>query len=184
MPRMPHVCALRRRSTSRGRHRCPGTPRCVGRQKILDGASAPGVGECQRGIPPPLSKLIRGGLMRKVILAATVLAVAGMVATNASAIGIPAKAKAKKLQGNLVPAFSPADTGPNTGDDENDSPAFLDTATPRSNCTFEQGQYKLATGAPGSIKLSGVKCGGTLLDGQLCAQTKILEIGRASCRER
>lgn len=112
--------------------------------------------------------------MRKVILMAAVLAVASVVAINASAIGIPAKAKAKKIQGNMVPAFKPVDSGTNTGDDENDSPAFLDAAAARSGCTLEQGQYKITTGGSTAVKLSGVNCGGTPFSGTLCAHTKIL----------
>lgn len=87
-------------------------------------------------------------------------------------LGIPAKAKAGKVQGNLVPAYNPQDTGSGTGDDENDSPAFLDTAEQRGACTFTQGSFKAQVGKEASVKMKGVTCGGTPYTGQLCAHTK------------
>ena len=95
-------------------------------------------------------------------------------------LGIPAKLKAGKVQGNLVPAYNPADTGPGTGDDEQDSPSFLDTAQLSSslghNCMFTQGKFKAQVGKDAAVALKGVTCNGSPIpDGsKLCAHTKIL----------
>lgn len=90
-------------------------------------------------------------------------------------LGIPAKAKAGKVQGNLVPAYKPS-TGSGTGDDENDSPAFLSTASERSTngCIFTQGKFKAQVGKDAAVQLKGVTCGTMPYTGQLCAHTKIL----------
>lgn len=95
-----------------------------------------------------------------------------MAGTSAFGLGIPAKAKAGKVQGNLVPAYAPSDTGPGTGDDEGDDPAFLDTAVQSGSCTFTQGKFKAQVGKEASVQLKGVICGGMPYSGQLCAHTK------------
>lgn len=107
----------------------------------------------------------------------TILAVGmGMAFVSASAyaqLGISAKAKAGKVQGNLVPAYYPQSSGSGTGDDENDSPAFLATAVQRStNCTFDQGKFKAQVGKDAAVQLKGVTCGGMPFSGTLCAHTK------------
>jgi hypothetical protein len=94
--------------------------------------------------------------------------------SQAFALGVAAKAKAGKVQGNLVPAYSPQDTGSGTGDDENDSPALQDVAVQRSPCTFLQGKFKQQLGKDSAVQLKGVECGGTPVTGQLCAHTKQL----------
>jgi hypothetical protein len=101
---------------------------------------------------------------------------AAFVASAASAqIGIPAKLKAGKVQGNLVPAYYPSDTGAGTGDDEGDSPAFQDTGVQSSaNCQFTQGKFKAQVGKDAAVALKGVTCSGTPFTGSLCAHTKIL----------
>src|SRR5579862_8364185 len=112
----------------------------------------------------------------------TMLALGTAVAFVGSAahaqLGIPAKLKAGKVQGNLVPAYNPSDTGPGTGDDEQDSPSFLDTAVLSSslghNCMFTQGKFKAQVGKDAAVALKGVTCGGNAYTGQLCAHTKIL----------
>jgi hypothetical protein len=102
----------------------------------------------------------------------------GVVFVSASAygqLGIPAKLKASKVQGNLVPSYHPLDTGAGTGDDENDSPAFLDTAVQSGNCMFTQGKFKAQVGKDAAVQLKGVVCGGVPADGiMLCAHTKDL----------
>jgi hypothetical protein len=117
----------------------------------------------------------------------TILAIAmGLAFVSASAhaqLGIPAKLKATKIQGNLVPAYYPLSTGPGTGDDEDDSPALLGTAVQRSNpathnCIFTQGKFKQQLGKDTAVQLKGVLCGPagmqTPYTGQLCAHTKQL----------
>ena len=106
-------------------------------------------------------------------IAVLVAAAFTLSSSAAFGIGISAKLKSKKMQGDLVPAYAPTDTGSNTGDDENDSPAFNEGASVRqSNCTFEKGSFKFQTGKDGQVKLSAVKCGGTPFNGTLCAHAK------------
>lgn len=92
----------------------------------------------------------------------------------AYAIGIPAGMKSKSVSADLVPAHKPVDTGSNTGDDENDNPAFTDVAAARSPCSFSSGKAKLQVGKDASVQMKGVKCGASPYTGQLCAHTKIL----------
>ena len=96
------------------------------------------------------------------------------LAPMAYAIGIPAGLKSTKMKGTLVPAFAPQDSGSGTGDDEGDSPAFVDTAVARTGCTFTKGSYKIQVGKDASVQLAGVTCGGTPVTGTLCAHTKVL----------
>jgi len=113
--------------------------------------------------------------MRRLVLAAAVGTAVALIASSSFAqIGIPTKLKAKKVQGNLVPAFYPSGTGPSTGDDDQDSPALLQDAVPRSTCTFDQGKFKLQSGKDASVKMKGVTCGGMAFTGTLCAQSKVL----------
>lgn len=112
--------------------------------------------------------------MRVLMLTAAIGTAVALAAPPVQGIGVPAKTKAKKVQANLVPAVYPADTGRGTGDDEGDDPAFLDTATFRSNCTFDSGKVKLQVGKDASVKMKGVKCGGTPYTGSLCAHSKIV----------
>ncbi len=111
--------------------------------------------------------------MRKLTVFATGLACV-VAAPMAYGVGIPAKAKAGKVQGNLVQSYHPTDTGPGTGDDENDSAALNDAAVQSSACTFESGKFKSQVGKDTSVSLKGVKCGGTPFTGALCAHTKVL----------
>lgn len=95
------------------------------------------------------------------------------VSASAYGLGIPAKLKATKVQGNLVPAYYPMSSGSGTGDDEGDTPALLGTAVQRSaNCTFTQGKFKQQLGKDTAVQLKGVTCMGTPFSGQLCAHTK------------
>jgi hypothetical protein len=119
-------------------------------------------------------KYDRGCPMRVLITAICLGTAVALAAPPVQGIGVPAKTKAKKVQANLVPAMYPADTGRGTGDDEGDDPAFLDTATPRSNCIFDAGKVKLQVGKDASVKIKGVRCGGTPYSGSLCAHSKIL----------
>lgn len=112
--------------------------------------------------------------MRLLIASVCVGAAVAFAAPAAQGIGISTKTKAKKVQGDLVPAYSPADTGSGTGDDENDNPALLDTPVLRGNCTFEAGKFKLQVGKDAAVKLKGVTCGGTPYSGSLCAHTKTM----------
>jgi hypothetical protein len=113
--------------------------------------------------------------MQKQLVAAIATGALLLGAANAHAIGIGAKAKAKKVQGDLVPALKPMDTGSGTGDDEGDDPAFLDTGEFRSaSCTFDAGKFKAQLGKDAAVKLKGVNCGGTPYNGQLCAHIKAL----------
>lgn len=99
-------------------------------------------------------------------------------AASAGPLGIPAKLKAGKVQGNLVPAYYPVNGSMNTsgtGDDEDDSPALNQPAGQRSNnCTFTQGKFKAQVGKDAAVALKGVTCGGTAFTGTLCAHTKVL----------
>lgn len=111
--------------------------------------------------------------MRKHVKIGVLVAAAVVMSSVAVfGIGVPAKLKSKKLGGDLVPAFYPSDSGRNTGDDENDSAAFIDTAVARSSCTFLKGQFKFQTGKDGQVKLGGVVCGGVPFNGNLCAHAK------------
>ena len=113
--------------------------------------------------------------MRRLVVAAAVgTAVALMASASFAQVGIPSKLKAKKVQGNLVPAFYPNGTGRSTGDDDQDSPALLQDAVPRSNCTFDSGKFKLQSGKDAAVKIKGVRCGGTPFSGTLCGQSKVL----------
>ncbi len=112
--------------------------------------------------------------MTKIGLAAACAAAFTLAAPQAFGLGISSKAKAGKVQGNLVQAYGPQDTGSGTGDDEGDDPAFLDTAVQRGACTFTQGKFKAQVGKETSIQLKGVTCGGMPYTGQLCAHTKNL----------
>jgi hypothetical protein len=117
---------------------------------------------------------------------ATIVAVGmglAFVSTSVHAqLGIPAKLKAGKVQGNLVPAYAPISTGSGTGDDEDDSPALNQPAALRStmnmtsphNCMFTQGKFKAQVGKDTAVQLKGVTCAGTPLTGTLCAHTKAL----------
>jgi hypothetical protein len=96
-----------------------------------------------------------------------------MAPTTHAQVGVSAKLKAKKVQGNLVPAFSPMGA-PGTGNDDQDSPAILQTTEARTNCTFDSGKFKMQVGKDGSIKMKGVTCGGMPFTGTLCAHTKVL----------
>ena len=96
-----------------------------------------------------------------------------LVGSAAFGLGISSKAKAGKVQGNLVQAYSPAGSSGH-GDDESDSPALLGTAAQRGACTFTQGKFKAQVGKDASVQLKGVDCGGTPYSGQLCAHTKTL----------
>jgi hypothetical protein len=111
---------------------------------------------------------------RLVTMLALGTAVAFVGSAASAQIGIPAKLKAGKVQGNLVPAYYPSDTGPGTGDDEDDSPAFQDTGVQSSACTFTQGKFKAQVGKDAAVALKGVTCGGMAFSGTLCAHTKIL----------
>ena len=112
--------------------------------------------------------------MRRLVLVVGIgaaLVLSGSLA-RAVDIGIPSKFKAKKVQGNLVPAFmTPAGSG--HGDDESDMPAFIAVATPRTNCTFDSGKFKAQAGSDISVKLKGVTCGGVAVNGSLCAHSKV-----------
>jgi hypothetical protein len=112
--------------------------------------------------------------MRKGLMLAFVAGGVLVVAPMTHAIGIGAKHKAKKVQGNLVQAYNTSLTGPGTGDDEGDSPAILAPAVPRSGCTFDSGKFKLQVGKDATVKMKGVQCGGTPFTGTLCAHSKIL----------
>ena len=113
--------------------------------------------------------------MRRLVVAAAMGTALALTASATFAqIGIPSKLKAKKVQGNLVPAFYPSGTGRSTGDDDQDSPAILQDAVPRSTCTFTQGKFKLQSGKDAAVKMKGVTCGGTPFSGTLCAHTKVL----------
>lgn len=121
--------------------------------------------------------------MRLLIATVCVGAAVALAAPSAQGIGIPAKLKGKKVQGDLVPAYAPADTGSGTGDDEGKNPAILDTPELRSDsttdsvghdCTFLQGKFKAQVGKDIQLKLKGVTCGGTPYNGMLCAHTKTL----------
>ena len=113
--------------------------------------------------------------MQKQLVAAIATGALLMSAASAHAVGVGAKAKAKKVQGDLVPAFGPSDTGSGTGDDEGDDPAFLDTPVQRSSgCTFDAGKFKAQLGKDAAVKMKGVNCGGTPYSGQLCAHIKAL----------
>jgi hypothetical protein len=98
----------------------------------------------------------------------------GFAVSAAFGLGISAKLKSKKVQGDLVPAYYPQSSGSGTGDDEGDSPALLGTAVQRGACTFSAGKFKLQQGKDGQVQLTGVTCGGTPYSGQLCAHTKQL----------
>jgi hypothetical protein len=112
--------------------------------------------------------------MRLLTAAVCVGAAVAFAAPAAQGIGISAKTKAKKVQGDLVPAYSPADTGAGTGDDEADNPALLDTPIARTGCTFEAGKFKLQVGKDASVKIKGMTCAGTPYTGSICAHTKTL----------
>jgi hypothetical protein len=111
-------------------------------------------------------------MKRRSTLLAVTLAVA-MVAP-AFGFGIPAKTQAKKILGNLVPTFYPTGAGRGHGDDENDSPALIAAAAPRSACTFKQGKFKMLVGKDVQVQLTTVTCGGTPFSGTLCAHTKLV----------
>ncbi len=112
--------------------------------------------------------------LTKIVFAVGLAAV--MVAPAAFGTSLPGKLKAGKVQGNLVPAFKPQDTGSGTGDDENEgaNAAFLDTSVQRSACTFTGGKFKAQVGKDATVKLKGVDCGSGPFTGSLCAHTKIL----------
>ncbi len=114
--------------------------------------------------------------MKRIVPLALFGAAIVLAAPAAYAISVPYKAKAKSIQGTLVPAFKPTDTGSGTGDDENEgaNAALQDPASARSACTFEQGQYKVQVGKDASVKLTGVSCGGVPYTGNLCAHAKAL----------
>jgi len=126
--------------------------------------------------------------MRALIAAVCVGTALALVAASAQAQGfsISAKATAKKIQSDLVPAYSPADTGqtdcagkpitgPGHGDDESDNPAILATPFLRSSkCKFESGKVTYQVGKDAQVQLKKVSCGGTPYSGSLCAHTKVL----------
>ena len=113
--------------------------------------------------------------MQKQLVAAIATGALLLSAASAHAVGVGAGAKAKKVQGDLVPALAPSDTGSGTGDDEGDDPAFLDTGVFRSaSCTFDAGKFKAQLGKDAAVKMKGVTCGGTPYNGQLCAHIKAL----------
>jgi hypothetical protein len=114
--------------------------------------------------------------MRLLTAAVCFGAAIALSAPVAQGTGISNKTKAKKVQGDLVPAYSPADTGPGTGDDENEgtNTALLDTPVARTNCTFESGKFKLQVGKDAAVKIKGMTCGGTPYSGSICAHTKTL----------
>jgi hypothetical protein len=111
-----------------------------------------------------------------------VIAAAGfaLVATTptAWADGVKASFKAKKVAGDLIPAFAPDDTGSNNGEDHDGgdaNAAFNEPGSPRqSSCEFAKGSVKIQVGKNASVKVSGVVCGGTPYSGQLCAHVKAL----------
>ncbi len=113
--------------------------------------------------------------MRKLVVAVTVGALVAAAGPAAYGLGIPAKLKAKKVQGNLVPAYEGAVAGSGNGDDEGNGPITLQNAVLRSDagCIFTQGKFKAQVGADLAIKLKGVTCGGVAYTGQLCAHSKV-----------
>ena len=120
--------------------------------------------------------------MRVLIAVACVGAAAALAVSPAHGFSISAKATAKKIQGDLVPAYSPVVTGSGTGDDEGDSPAILATPFLRTsgatgegrNCTFESGKVTFQVGKDAQVQLKKLSCGGTPYTGSLCAHTKVL----------
>jgi hypothetical protein len=112
--------------------------------------------------------------MTKIGLLAACATAFTLAAPPAFGLGIGSKAKAGKVQGNLVPAYYPTGSGRGTGDDENDSPAIIGTAAQRGACTFTQGKFKAQVGKDAAVQLKGVTCGGTPYTGNLCAHTKNL----------
>lgn len=111
-------------------------------------------------------------MKRRSMLLAASLAVA--MVGPAFGFGIPAKTSAKKILGNLVPAFYPTVAGRGHGDDESDTPSLIAVGAPRSACTFKQGKFKMLVGKDVQIQLSTVTCGGTPVTGSLCAHTKLV----------
>ena len=103
-------------------------------------------------------------------------AVAWAAAPTLGQVGIPPKTTAKKIQGDLVPAYYPASTGSGTGDDEHDSPAILGTPVQRGQCIFDSGKVTVQSGKDTMVQLKNVRCGAPLApySGQLCAHTKVL----------
>jgi hypothetical protein len=124
--------------------------------------------------------------MRVLIAAVCVGTAVALAVPPAHGFSISAKAAAKKIQADLVPAYSPVDTGavdgdgnPTTGsghgDDEGDNPSILATPFLRSSkCTFETGKVTYQVGKDAQVQLKNVKCDGTPYDGSLCAHTKVL----------
>jgi hypothetical protein len=100
-------------------------------------------------------------------------------------VGFPQKAKAAKIQADLVPAFACDENDPDPActssllvggggiGTQNPAPGNLTKSAKNGNdCTFLTGTVKMQVGKDTQVQLKGVTCGGVSKDsGNLCGQT-------------
>jgi hypothetical protein len=82
---------------------------------------------------------------------------------------MPAKAKAKKVQGEFARAFA---CGGGTQETCSDNGVLPTAAVPKSSCSFTGGKFKVQTGKDASVQILGLNCGLDPVPANICVRVR------------